>query len=155
MSPVVVALVSPRQIELLDEPARQLGPDDVRIRTLLSGVSAGTEMAFYRGTNPFLAKRWEPDRRLFIADTGEGQRYPITQWGYEEVGDVVEIGVDVRDVSLGSRVFGTWGHRSEHIAPAAFVRARRLPEGADPLLGVFSHIGPIALNGVLDTQVRI
>jgi 2-desacetyl-2-hydroxyethyl bacteriochlorophyllide A dehydrogenase len=155
MSPVVVALVNPRQIELVDEPSRQLGRDDVRIRTLLSGVSAGTEMAFYRGTNPYLAKRWDPTLRLFVADSGQSLEYPITSWGYEEVGEVTEVGAGVGDIEIGTQVFGTWGHRAEHIAAAAFVRERTLPAGADPLLGIFSHIGPIALNGVLDTQVRI
>jgi len=65
MSPTVVALVGPRHVELVDEPGRRLSHDEVRIRTLLSGVSAGTEMAFYRGTNPYLAKRWDPTSRLF------------------------------------------------------------------------------------------
>jgi threonine dehydrogenase-like Zn-dependent dehydrogenase len=155
MSPVAVALVSPRQIELVHEPARLLGADEVRIRTLFSGVSAGTEMAFYRGTNPYLAKRWDPASRLFFTDTDQSLQYPITSWGYEEVGEVIQLGEAVDDVALRTRVFGTWGHRSEHIVPSTFVRDRALPEGADPLLGMFSHIGPIALNGVLDTQVRI
>jgi threonine dehydrogenase-like Zn-dependent dehydrogenase len=121
----------------------------------LSGVSAGTEMAFYRGTNPYLGKRWDRATRLFVPGAEHSLEYPITSWGYEEVGEVVEVAADVADVPPGTRVFGTWGHRAEHVAPADFVRQHRLPSTADPLLGIFSHIGPIALNGVLDTQVRI
>jgi threonine dehydrogenase-like Zn-dependent dehydrogenase len=52
-------------------------------------------------------------------------------------------------------VYGTWGHRSEHVATASYARERRLPAGAPPEIGIFSHIGPIALNGVLDTAVRL
>lgn len=155
MSPAVIALVRPGQVECLDEPARPLGTDQVRIRTLLSGVSAGTEMAFYRGTNPYLDKRWDPATRMFVAGSAHSLEYPITSWGYEEVGEVVEVGSEVADVQIGTRVFGTWGHRAEHVATADFVRQRRLPATADPLVGIFSHIGPIALNGVLDTQVRV
>ncbi|HET6316544.1 MAG TPA: zinc-binding dehydrogenase, partial [Chloroflexota bacterium] len=155
MSPVVVALEAPGRVSLIDEDRRALGSGEVRIRTLFSGVSAGTEMAFYRGTNPYLSKHWDPATRLFIARDSQSVTYPVTTWGYEEVGSVVEVGADVGDVAVGQRVFGTWGHRAEHVAPAEWVRTRRLPAGADPLLGTFSHIGPIALNGVLDAHVRL
>jgi threonine dehydrogenase-like Zn-dependent dehydrogenase len=155
MSPVAVALVEPRRVELVQEPGRALEPGEVRIRTLLSGVSAGTEMAFYRGTNPYLAKRWDAATRLFVAGAGQSVAYPITSWGYEEVGEVVELGVDVTAVRTGARVFGTWGHRSEHIAPVDYVLQRMLPVEGDPMLGIFSHIGPIALNGVLDAHPRL
>ena len=155
MSPVVVALIAPGQVELVEAPAQPLGADEVRIRTLLSGVSAGTEMAFYRGSNPYLAKRWDPQARLFVAGAAPTAEYPLETWGYEEVGEVVERGSDVRDIALGTRVFGTWGHRSEYVADAGFVRERILPADADPLVGIFSHIGAIALNGALDTQVHL
>jgi threonine dehydrogenase-like Zn-dependent dehydrogenase len=155
VSPVVLALVQPRQVALFEEPRRPLGADEVRIQTLLSGISAGTELAFDRGSNPFLDKRWDPSRRLFVSGSGPSTPYPVTTWGYEEVGEVTEIGAHVDDIALGTRVFGTWGHRSEYVAPAAFVRERTLPATADPLIGTFSHIGATALNGVLDSRVHL
>ncbi|HET6315805.1 MAG TPA: zinc-binding dehydrogenase [Chloroflexota bacterium] len=154
MSPVVVALAAPRQVELIDEPSRPLGSDEVRIRTLLSGISAGTEMAFYRGTNPYLHKRWDPSSRLFTKGSSEGMAFPITTWGYEEVGEVTEAGPDAT-LAPGARVFGTWGHRSSHVAAASSFETRVLPSDANPLLGIFSHIGAIALNGVLDAAPRL
>ncbi len=154
MPSVVVALAGPRQIELVEEPSRPLGPDEVRIRTLLSGVSAGTEMAFYRGTNPYLHKHWDPSARLFLSGTPEALTFPITTWGYEEVGEVTEAGPEA-SLPVGARVFGTWGHRSQHIAAASTFAHRVLPPDVDPLLGTFSHIGAIALNGVLDANARV
>jgi len=36
----------------------------VRLRTLYSGISAGAELTAYRGSNPYLHKRWDdPQRR--------------------------------------------------------------------------------------------
>jgi 2-desacetyl-2-hydroxyethyl bacteriochlorophyllide A dehydrogenase len=154
MSPLVVALAGPRQVELLEEPTRPLAPDEVRIRTLLSGVSAGTEMAFYRGTNPYLHKHWEPSVRLFLSGGGETIAYPVTDWGYEEVGEIVEGGPEA-SLAVGTRVFGTWGHRAAHVGPASAFADRILPAEADPILGIFSHIGAIALNGVLDAAPRL
>jgi 2-desacetyl-2-hydroxyethyl bacteriochlorophyllide A dehydrogenase len=154
MCPVVVTLTAPRQIELVQEPQRPLGPDEVRIRTLLSGISAGTEMAFYRGSNPYLHKQWDASTRLFRSAATATVEYPLTNWGYEEVGEIVETG-SAATLAVGMRVFGTWGHRSEHVALAPAFADRILPTNVDPLLGIFSHIGPIALNGVLDAAPRL
>jgi threonine dehydrogenase-like Zn-dependent dehydrogenase len=126
----------------------------VRLKTLFSGISAGTEMTAYRGSNPYLAKRWEPDRRLFV----EGEtslEYPVEGWGYEEVGEVAEVGPNVTMVHPGDVVYGTWGHRSTKVVDEDWAAARRLPPGVDPVVGVFSRIGAIALNAVLDADVHV
>jgi 2-desacetyl-2-hydroxyethyl bacteriochlorophyllide A dehydrogenase len=154
LSPVAVALTQPRTVALVEEPERALAEDELRVRTILSGISAGTELAAYRGTSPFLRKRWDADRRLFVPDPDrESLRYPVVA-GYEEVGQVVEAGPDAA-VPVGTIVYGTWGHRSHGIVTTSYARDRILPPGADPELGIFSHIGATALNGVLDSAVRL
>lgn len=160
MSAFAVALVAPRQVRVVDEPAATLGPSQVRVRTLYSGISAGTELAAYRGTSPYLHKRWDAAQRLFVQHDGAAAAsYPLSTWGYEEVGEVVERGSEIDQddhvLPLGTCVYGTWGHRSQAVLDAAVARQRVLPTGVDPLLGIYSHIGPIALNGVLDTAVRL
>ena len=62
MASFAVALTAPRTVALVDEPLAEIGPADVRIRTLYSGISAGTELAAYRGTSPYLHKRWDAER---------------------------------------------------------------------------------------------
>lgn len=130
-----------------------LKPDEVRIRTLHSGISAGTELTFYRGTNPYLSKQWDADRRLFIPAAQATFSYPVTNLGYEEVGEIVEVGRGVSDVQVGARLFGTWGHRTTFVANMDYVRPRLMPDGAEPIFGIFSHLGAIALNGVHDAQI--
>jgi threonine dehydrogenase-like Zn-dependent dehydrogenase len=142
----------------MDEPEPSFGPADVRVQTLYSGISAGTELSAYRGTNPYLHKGWDAQRRLFVQQSEVATtRFPLTTWGYEEVGTVVEVGrdADLPTFPMGSLVYGTWGHRSQAVVSAEYARARVLPTDVDPLLGIFSHIGPIALNGVLDCGVRL
>lgn len=142
-------------MELVDETEQPLGSSDVRVRTLYSGISAGTELTQYRGTSPYLNKRWDAERRLFIEDPEPAAaHFPLTTWGYEEVGDVVEAG-RLAALGVGTLVYGTWGHRSHAVLSSDYARVRTLPTGADPLLGIFSHIGPVALNGVLDSAVRL
>ena len=149
-----LVLEAPRALAFVDTPDAPLGPDEVRITTLFSGISAGTELTQYRGTSPFMGKRWDEARRLFV-DGEASWQYPIANLGYEEVGEIVELGRDVTGLTVGQRVYGTWNHRTHHVAPAAWARDRLMPEGADPRMGIFSHIGAVALNGVHDARLRI
>jgi 2-desacetyl-2-hydroxyethyl bacteriochlorophyllide A dehydrogenase len=150
----VVTFEGPEEVSVREYEDPALGPGEVRLRTLYSGISAGTEMTAYRGSNPYLAKRWDPDRRLFV----EGEtslEYPVEGWGYEEVGEVSEVGPAVTEVQTGDVVYGTWGHRSHTVVDEDWAAARRLPPGVDPVVGVFSRIGAIALNAVLDADVHV
>jgi len=148
--PTLLTVPAPREIRLESVPSEPPGPGQVRLATLYSGISAGTELATYRGSNPYLHKRWDAEQRLFQASDAPSLAYPVRNMGYEEVGRVVELGPGVVMPAVGDLVYGTWGHRTEAVVDAAWAAARRLPDGLDPLLGIFSHIGSVALNGVHD-----
>ncbi|MGY1601331.1 zinc-binding dehydrogenase [Geodermatophilus sp. SYSU D00815] len=152
--PVVVSFTGPGSVALVEEDAPVLRPGSVRVRTLYSGISAGTEMTAYRGSNVYLNKHWDPERRLFT-DGGRSFDYPVTGWGYSEVGEVVEVADDVADLRPGDVVHGIWGHRSEAVLPAGTLAGRRLPPGVDPVVGVFARVGAIALNAVLAADVHL
>lgn len=147
-------LDAPGELRLEEYPEPSLGADAVRVQTLYSGISAGTELAQYRGTTPHARRVWDPKTRLFGTAVGD-LRYPITDWGYEEVGRVIEVGAAAHDIELGDVVWGAWGHRSSHVMPAHEAARRKLPHGVDPTTGVFARIGAVALNGILDAQVNI
>jgi len=150
----VVTFEGPKEVSVREYEDPALGPNEVRLKTLYSGISAGTEMTAYRGSNPYLAKRWDPARRLFVK--GETSlEYPVEGWGYEEVGEVAEVGPEVTKVQPGDVVYGTWGHRSTKVVDEDWAAARRLPPGVDPIVGVFSRIGAIALNAVFDADVHV
>ncbi|MDB5918803.1 MAG: oxidoreductase [Massilia sp.] len=153
--PSALLLQAPRELAFdpLESPA--LAPAEVRIRTLYSGISAGTELSQYRGTNPFMHSRFDEPSRLFLAAEAPSWPYPVRNLGYEEVGEIVEVGAAVTDLKPGQRIFGTWGHRTHHVATVEYARDRLMPEGADARIGVFSHIGAVALNGVHDAQIRL
>ena len=152
--PLVVTLTGPRQVEVLRTPRALVPPGHVRIRTLYSGISAGTELTLYRGTNPHLDRRWDPDRRLFV-DEAAVSAYPNTVWGYSEVGEVVELGADTDPTLLGATVWGLWSHSGEVVLPVEKIEGRVLPAGLDPLAGTFARVGAVALNAVLAADVHI
>lgn len=150
-----LVVTGPRQLayETYDDPP--LKPDEVRIQTLYSGISAGTEMSQYRGTSPYMNKRWDETNRLYLPSDVPSWTYPVPNIGYEEVGQVIEVGAAVSDIPVGARVFGAWWHRTHHVANADYVRPRLLPPGAEEIFGIFNHIGAVALNGVHDGRIRI
>ena len=151
---LVVTFAAPSTVAVVEVEARRPGPGEVRVRTLLSGISAGTELATYRGSNPYLSRRWDDDRRLFV-DGPPALAYPVADAGYEEVGEVVEVGDGVERVRPADVVWGAWGHRSGCVVPEERVAERVLDVGATPLAGVFARIGAIALNAVLDAAVNV
>jgi threonine dehydrogenase-like Zn-dependent dehydrogenase len=142
-------------VSLTEEDDPPLAPDEVRLRTLFSGISAGTELTAYRGSNPYLNNRWDTERRLFVRDDGSSLRYPVSGWGYEEVGRVDEVGPAVRSVRTGDVVYGTWGHRSHVVVADRWAAERILPDTVRPIAGIFSQIGAIALNAVLDANIHL
>ncbi len=150
----MVSFTGPRTAQVVEEATRPLGDAEVRIRTLYSGISAGTELTAYRGSNPYLTKRWDEAGRLFV-DDATSIDYPVDGWGYEEVGEVTEVGPAVTAVHVGDRIWGTWGHRSETVQGEAQAAARILPLGTDPRIGIFSQIGAIALNVILDADIHV
>jgi len=131
-----------------------LAPGEVRISTLYSGISAGTEMTAFTGSSPFLNRRWDPARRVF--EPGESSwSYPMPAMGYEEVGRVEEVGSEVTRLRPGDVIWGPWRHKTEHVAPEDWAAPRVLPPGTDVRLGIFSHIGSIALNAILDADLHL
>jgi 2-desacetyl-2-hydroxyethyl bacteriochlorophyllide A dehydrogenase len=151
--PEVVSFAAPYDVGLVPYDAPPLVPGSVRVRTWYSGVSAGTELTAYRGSNPYLTRTWDAGRRLFV-EGAPTFGYPVEGWGYSEVGEVVEAADDVTRPAVGDLVHGIWGHRSEAVLPAASV-AERTWTGLDPLSGTFARVGSIALNALLAADVRL
>ena len=150
----MVSFTAPRTAEVVEEAARPLGDTEVRIRTLYSGISAGTELTAYRGSNPYLTKRWDERDRLFV-DGSTSFEYPVDGWGYEEVGEVVELGESASGLEIGDWIWGTWGHRSHTVQKAERAAQRILDSDADPRIGIFSQIAAIGLNIVLDADIHV
>ena len=151
---LAVTLLGPGQVGIHEYEEPPLRPREVRLRTLYSGISAGTELTAYRDSSPYLSKQWDGERRLFL-DGEISLRHPIDTWGYEEVGEVTEIGSEVTQVRSGEVIWGTWGHKSTAVVQEDWAARRRLPPSVDPMVGIFSRIGAIALNAVLDADVHV
>lgn len=154
----VVQFTGPRQVEVAEHDSAPLPPGHLRVRTRYSGVSAGTELTAYRGTNPYLTRTWDAQARIF-RDGAAGIEYPVAGWGYSEIGEVTEVPDALAGTpglpSVGDLVWGIWGHRSEGIVPVERMIGHTLPEGLDPLAGTFARVGAIAYNAVLASDIHV
>ncbi|TCB94283.1 zinc-binding alcohol dehydrogenase [Micromonospora zingiberis] len=137
----------PGQVELVDQEAAVLPPGGFRVQTLYSGISAGTELSYVKGTNPYLTATWNADLGLFQPGP-PSTPYPVRNLGYMQVARVVESDTPV--VPVGTVAAMTYGHRSAAVADPVTTRFVPLPDDLEPLLGVYvAHLGPICANGLL------
>ena len=140
----VAAPNEPRFFSYEEEPP---GEGQFRVDTLYTGLSAGTELTFVKGTNPYLHSSWDAERGVFCE--GEpSQTYPVRVMGYMEVARVVETRTPA--VANGDVVALNYGHRTGHVVDSERSVITVLPDSLDPVLGVYvAQMGPICANGLL------
>ena len=136
---------APRTATLCTETVPPPGPGEVRVETIASAVSAGTEMLVCRGEVP-------QDLRLDLPTLAGSYAFPI-KYGYAAAGRVLDTGPGVEHLSPGDPVFVHHPHQEAFVVPARM--PVRLPDDLDPVLGVFSANLETALNVIHDTPVRL
>jgi threonine dehydrogenase-like Zn-dependent dehydrogenase len=151
----VRTLVVPRAGEL-ETVATVLPPlPDGRFlgQTLFTGLSAGTELTWYRGTSPYFRAGW--DAELGIFDHAQPSvRFPVERLGYMEVARVTDSRTPA--VPEGALVAMAYGHSTAVHGDPLTQHVVRLPPGLDPLLGVYAaHLGPICVNGLLHAAADV
>jgi threonine dehydrogenase-like Zn-dependent dehydrogenase len=138
---------------MLEDVEPEPGPGQAWVRTEWSGVSAGTEVAIVRGTNPQQRSHWDPELRSFRPD-GPPAGYPVPKLGYMEVGRVTESRTPA--LAEGSLVAMAYGHRTGRCADPGADVVVPVPDDLDPLLGVYlAQMGPICVNGLLHAAAHL
>jgi hypothetical protein len=147
MNTAVLSIEAPGQVALVEEKLPDVPEGGFMVVTTHSGVSAGTELTYVKGSNPYLTSTWDQALGLF-EDGTPAVRYPVRGIGYMQVGRVVE--TRTRAVREGALVAMCYGHRTAYVADPMEDRFVELPGDLDPLLGIYvAHMGPICANGLL------
>ena len=130
-----VIITEPYKVAVQEAETPEPEPGQILVRTSLSGISAGTEMNLYRGTNPDLVRRrW-----------GERFVYPFVP-GYQAVGVVVHRSPDVTDFEVGDRVFTGGSHSEFTVADTG--NCYRLPDALSDEQASLLSVARVALHGV-------
>jgi len=127
----------------------------VRARTVISGVSHGTEMAAFLGTSPFREKVFTDERVFRPIEPNDPPFYPYRYMGYDAVGIVESVGDDVTDYQLGDRVWCEAFHQTafafDHKADNAFT----LPDAVPSEEVIMLNLLGVALTAVNDAAIKL
>jgi threonine dehydrogenase-like Zn-dependent dehydrogenase len=116
------------------------GPEEVLVRTLVSGVSRGTESLVFRGGVP------ESQYAAMRAPFQEGDFPGPVKYGYLNVG-IVESGPD--DL-LGRTVFCLYPHQTSYVVPAEAVTV--VPDDVPARRAVLAGTVETAVNALWDSR---
>lgn len=142
-----LGVAAPGRPAILDQEEPVPGPGQAWVHTVWSGISAGTEVALLRGTDPHHRVGWDAELRSFSPAAGRAG-YPIPGLGYMEVGRVTESRAG--ELPEGTLVAMAYGHRTGHCATPSRETVVPVPGDLDPVLGVYlAQLGPICVNGLL------
>lgn len=136
-------LVRPGCAELRAETLPEPTTDQVRVRTLHSGISRGTETLVYRGEVP--PSEFERMRAPFQAGEFPG---PV-KYGYSSVG-IVEEGPRAL---LDRAVFCLFPHQTHYVVPTDAVHV--LPDGVPAARAVLAANLETAVNALWDAAPRL
>jgi 2-desacetyl-2-hydroxyethyl bacteriochlorophyllide A dehydrogenase len=135
---------APRTIEIRTEPLPQPTGSQVLIATIVSAISAGTELLLYRGQAPTELPADET-----IPSLSGTLSFPL-KYGYALVGQVLATGPEAEPAWRGKRVFVFHPHESHFLAePSELVE---LPSDVEPEQAVFLANMETAVTLVLDGQ---
>jgi 2-desacetyl-2-hydroxyethyl bacteriochlorophyllide A dehydrogenase len=140
-----VWLIGPRTVELRDEAVPSPPAGAIRVRTIASALSQGTELLVYRGQVP-------ANLPLDLPTLAGSFAFPI-KYGYAAVGRVVDVGPGVEGFAPGDLVFALHPHQSVFLVPTQL--AVRLPADRDPTLALFTANLETALNIVHDAPLHL
>ena len=142
-----VRILETGAVDCHDYPVAPLPPGHVRVRTVSSAISPGTEMTYIGSgaTNPYLHKRWDPDLRVFVAGAPSVE-YPIV-FGYRAAGKVVESAAP--SAPVGMRVYGKWRHTEFVALSSEVANDQRVPDGLtfDDAVDL-GQMAPIGMNAI-------
>lgn len=133
-----------RTAELKTEEVPAPGTGEVRVKTIASAISHGTEMLVYRGEVP-------EDLDLDLPTLSGSYDLPI-KFGYAAVGRVLDAGPGAT-LDPGEPVFVHHPHQDLFVVPANL--AVRLPDDLDPTSGLFFANAETALGVVHDAPLHL
>jgi threonine dehydrogenase-like Zn-dependent dehydrogenase len=138
---------------------RALKDGEIRLKSLISAISHGTELSEVRGTSPFTTKYFDTSLRAFVDGSDTSEHDPDVL-GYEMVSVVNEVGAGVADIRAGDLVHSGTPHQDQTILNVAQQRefgypVTVLPDGKPLEPALFISLGSVALQAIHDGGIKV
>jgi threonine dehydrogenase-like Zn-dependent dehydrogenase len=152
-------LDAPRSLRFEDHELPPIGRRSVRLRTLASGISHGTELSLYRGSSAFGDGVFDRGLRAFTRPGHARSAYPAPL-GYELVAQVEEIGSGVTEFAPGDVIHAGVPHRDAAVLDLdAALRSTyppvALPAGMPPEHALYISLAAVALVAIHDSGIAL
>jgi 2-desacetyl-2-hydroxyethyl bacteriochlorophyllide A dehydrogenase len=139
--------VGPQKVELREEQLAAPGAGQVQVRSLVSAISAGTELMIYKGEAP---QKLSADTE--IAALSGSLAFPL-KYGYSMVGQITGLGAGVEPYWTGRRIFVFNPHESAFNTDVNLIQL--LPDNCPEEDAVFLANMETAVNLILDGTPRL
>jgi 2-desacetyl-2-hydroxyethyl bacteriochlorophyllide A dehydrogenase len=147
MNRLAVHFSKPFDVKVVEESLSDPAPDQVRVRTIVSAISPGTELLVYRG-------EWPKDLAVdeSIPSLAGGFSYPL-KYGYAAVGRVAAVGELVNPQWMGRLVFSFNPHESSFLCrPDSLIP---VPDSLSPEEAAFLPNMETAVSFLMDGRPMI
>jgi len=145
----------PGQVDYIDLPLGAPGPGQVLARTVISGISHGTELTAYTGVSPFITKAMMPERTFRDKVPGDPDFYPFPWAGYDAVGIVEAVGEGVTKYQPGDRVWCEITHQTAFLFQENADNAFKLPESIRDDEALMLNLTSVSYGAVLDAEIKL
>jgi len=129
-----VVVPKPNQVKLETFDLPEVGAHHALIQARATLISPGTERAFY------------------TAAPNTNASYPMYP-GYSYIGEVLEVGAEVKNLQVGDRIACTENHRSHEVVLAE--NCLKVPDSVSDEDASFFNLIAIAMQGVRKAQVEL
>jgi len=150
-----LVFAQPMKVSYIDVPLRDPGPGEVLARTVLSGISHGTELSSFLGVSPFVQKTLTPERAFRPRQADDPPFYPFHWAGYDAVGLVERVGEGVTGYRPGDRVWRQVPHQTAFLFHQDAHDALRLADSLPDDDAIMINLSSVALGGILDAEIKL
>lgn len=145
-------LVNDQQLpQLFPYEEKPITSAQVRVAVHFGAPKHGTEMNVFRN-NPFESVYYDEDQHIFL---DRAEKNSVVNWGLGNIwiGEIIELGAEVKDFKIGDQVAGYGSLRSTHVKTAD--QLLKMPESMSWQAAVCYDPMQFALGGLRDAHMRI
>lgn len=153
--PLRVMLTAVETIHLQPYDVEEVDMHSVRLESLYSAISHGTELMAYSGQAPKFSHTWDADLRLLVPRSSAKSPYPMTL-GYENIAEVVQAGPEAKGFQPGARYWLDAPHQTTHVLNTRMMPPHHLiPDAVSPRVFSVFALTRVALGAVHDANPLI